>query len=191
MKTFRLSIAVLVLTATQLGATDCGEVISDPGFDLWCGDELCTWQVVRGDVRRVATWHEGDAGVELVGDDAAISQTAPVNDADGTCIRFELVANVDETVEAFLSVDVYGDGSVERMERIPTAHWKLISYKLLFTPPFDGVRFELSKRGNGRAVVARVQATIDHECEGLTPITGGPAPQRACTEAGVQGGSCQ
>ena len=66
-----------------------------PGFDLWCGDELCAWKLERGEVKRVATWHEADAGVELVGSDAAIEQLAPVNSGDGTCIRFDLVANVD------------------------------------------------------------------------------------------------
>ncbi len=30
----KLSLLVLGLAATQLGATDCGQVLRDPGFDL-------------------------------------------------------------------------------------------------------------------------------------------------------------
>src|ERR1041385_4079047 len=83
------------LAASQLGATDCGGGITrDPGFDLWCGAALCAWKIERGDVRRVATWHEADAGVELVDPDTAIEQFTPVNSHDGTCIRFDLIADV-------------------------------------------------------------------------------------------------
>src|SRR5215468_1920822 len=67
--------AIAVAAAGQLGATDCGGGITrDPGFDLWCGDVLCAWKIERGEVLRVPTWNEGDAGVELVGPDAAIEQ---------------------------------------------------------------------------------------------------------------------
>ena len=68
------SFLFLLVVASQMGATKCGQVLRDPGFDLWCGDELCAWKVERGDVKRVATWHEADAGVELVGGDVAIEQ---------------------------------------------------------------------------------------------------------------------
>src|SRR5678809_894434 len=80
--------AIATAAAGQLGATDCsGGITRDPGFDLWCGDALCTWKIERGAVRRVPTWHEADAGVELVDPDTAIEQFTPVNSGDGTCIR--------------------------------------------------------------------------------------------------------
>jgi hypothetical protein len=174
----QLSLLVLGLASTQLGATDCGQVLRDPGFDLWCGDRLCTWKVVRGDVARAPTWHSSDSGVELVGEDAAIVQLAPVNSGDGTCIHFELVANVDDDVEAYLSLDVFGDGSIDRRERLPASKWKPLSYNLSIKAPYDGIRFELSKRGAGRAVFGRIHAetTRGEGCEGLPPIDGGPAP---------------
>lgn len=178
----RLSL-VTAVAATQLGATDCGTVLRDPGFDLWCGDELCTWKTVRGEVRRVPTWHEQDAGVELVGDDAAIAQLAPVDSGDGSCIRFDLVANVEEGVEARLGVDVFGDGSIDLSERMPTSRWKPLSYKLRIAGRFSGIRFELSKRGTGRAVFAQIAAEIDRECDGLPEIEPAPAPLGApCAE---------
>jgi hypothetical protein len=179
----RFQLSLLVLAATQLGATDCGEVLRDPGFDLWCGSDLCTWKVMRGEVRRVDTWHEGDSGVELRGLDAAISQLSPVTHHDGTCIRFDLVANVEETAEARLDIDVYGDGSIEHTERIATSHWKPITFKLRFAAPFTGIRFELAKLGPGHAMFANIGATVDTDCPGA-PIAVGKAPAgAACTSA--------
>jgi hypothetical protein len=190
----KLSLLLVALAGTQLGATDCGRVLRDPGFDLWCGDNLCSWKVVRGEVRRAPTWHASDAGVELVGDDAAISQLAPVDSGDGACIHFELVANVDDDAEAYLEIDVFGDGSIDRKERLPASRWKPLSYNLAIKAPFDGIRFELSKRGAGAAVLGRIHAEISPDgCEGLPPIDGGPAPLgAACVEdAGCASGLCR
>jgi hypothetical protein len=176
-----------VLAASQLGATDCGGGITrDPGFDLWCGDALCAWKLERGDVRRAPTWHPADSGVELVEIDTAIEQFTPVDSGDGTCIRFDLISDVEETAEAELGVDIYGDGSVERTFPIPTAHWRPVSYAFAVALPFTGIRFEIVKRGPGRAVVARMRAALIKDgCAGLPQLSGGPAPLAAlCTAAG-------
>jgi hypothetical protein len=180
-----LPILFLVAIASQIGATDCGQVIRDSSFDLWCGEELCAWKVTRGEIKRVPTWNEGDSGVELVGADSAIQQLTPVNHGDGTCIKFHLVANVEENAEAFLDIDVEGDGTIERTERIPTAHWKPVSYNIAISPPFDGIRFEIRKSGAGHAQLANIGAeTAAKECEGLTPLDPGPRRNGAlCTEA--------
>jgi hypothetical protein len=172
----RIQLSLLLLAATQIGATECGTVLRDSGFDLWCGEDLCTWKVVRGDAKRVDTWHEGDSGVELVGTDAAIAQLSPVNYVDGTCIRFDMVANVSEDAQATLRIDVYGDGSIEHTAPIPTSDWKSVSYKLRFAKPFTGIRFEIAKAGTGKAVFANIGAVIETGCEGLPEIGGGPAP---------------
>lgn len=185
---------LLAAAVSQLGATDCGEIIKDDGFDLWCGEVLCSWKLVRGEVRQVATWHEADSGVELLGTDTAISQMTPVNHYDTNCIRFDLVANVDESAEVRLNIDVYGDGSIELSERIPTSHWKPLSYKIAMAAPYTGVRFELTKRGTGTAVLAQISAeTATGECTGLTPINGGPARNGAfCVDdANCDSGLCR
>src|SRR5437660_8478969 len=116
------SFVLAVVALSQVGATDCGQVLRDPGFDLWCGKALCAWTVERGTVAKVPTWNEGDPGVSFVGTDVAIAQLAPVNggDSNAGCIEFDLIANVDENAELELDVDVNGDGSVELTERIPT-----------------------------------------------------------------------
>jgi hypothetical protein len=172
----RIQLSLLLLAATQIGATDCGQVLRDPGFDLWCGEQLCTWKIVRGDARRVDTWHEGDSGVELVGLDAAISQLSPVTNSDGTCIQFDFVANVASDAEATLGIDIYGDGKLEDELQIPTSNWKPLTYKLRLGSPFTGVRFELAKKGRGTAVFANISAEIAGGCDGLPVIPPGPAP---------------
>jgi hypothetical protein len=177
---------LLGLVLSQAGATDCGTVLRDPGFDLWCGDQLCSWKVVRGDVARVGTWHEGDSGVELLGSDSAISQLASVNTFDGNCIEFSMIANVDSNVDAFLHVDVFGDGTIERSERIPSASWQPVKFHLLVETPFNGIRFELAKQGNGTVVLAQIGAQISDQCAGLPEITVASRPDGASCDAGDQ-----
>src|SRR5262249_26024937 len=95
----------------------------------------------------------------------------------------------------YLSLDVFGDGSYDRRERLPASRWKQLSYNLAIKPPFDGIRFELSKKGAGRAVLGRIHAetTKSEACEGLTPIDGGPAPLGGgwAAEAGGASGLCR
>jgi len=164
------------LVTSQLGATDCGNVLRDPGFDLWCGDQLCAWKVERGNVQRVPTWNEGDPGVELVGANVAIEQLSPVASSDGSCIEFDLLADVDIDAEVHLNIDVYGDGSVEAFEPIQTTHWAPVSFKLPITGSYSGVRFEIEKLGAGHAALAQISAKITTGCGGLSPIQPDPAP---------------
>ena len=191
----RIQLSIVLLAATQLGATECGEVLRDPGFDLWCGDQLCSWKVVRGDAKRVDTWHAGDSGVELIGLDAAISQLSPVTSGDGTCIRFDFVANVESDVEASLGIDVYGDGKLEHALPIPKSDWKPLTYTLHMGKPFTGIRFELAKKGRGSAVFANIAAetVLASECEGLTQIAPGLAPlgARCVNDAICESGMCR
>src|SRR5215475_1425518 len=186
--------AIAAAAAGQLGATDCnGGITRDPGFDLWCGDALCAWKLERGAILRVPTWHEADAGVELVDPGTAIEQFTSVNSGDGTCVRFDLISNVAEDAQAELAVDVYGDGTVERTFEIPTAPWQPVSYEFAVKPPFTGIRFEIAKRGPGHAVVARMRAAVvNNGCAGLPALDGGPAPLGAlCGTAGdCASGSC-
>jgi hypothetical protein len=176
---------VLAAAASQLGAADCdGGITRDPGFDLWCGDSLCAWKLERGDVRRVATWHASDAGVELIDSDTAIEQFTAVTSRDGHCLRFDLISDVAEDAQVELAVDIYGDGSVERTFPIATAHWQPVSYSFAVQPPFTGIRFEIAKRGPGHAVVARMRAFVRNDgCDGVPELTGGPAPLGALCSA--------
>jgi len=176
-----ITLVTALVAASQLGATDCGQVqvIKDPGFDVWCGESLCSWKLVRGDIDRVGTWHEGDSGVGFLGDDTAIQQVSPVNSTNGVCIRFSMVADVAENAEVFLDIDVEADGTIERSERIGTSNWQPVSFLIHIAPPYDGIRFELAKQGTGNAVLANIGAEISTECTGLPQIAVEPRPNGA------------
>ncbi len=184
MKSKLASLLLLAAVASQLGSTDCGQVLRDPGFDLWCGDSLCAWKLERGNISEVPTWNQGDPGVSFDGSDVAIEQFAPVNDGDGTCLQFDLIANISETAAVTLNIDIEGDGTIEKAEQLPTSNWKPLSYLLNVTPSFDGIRFELAKTGPGTAVIAQIDAQIVDAsmCTGLPTITSGPRPDGARCE---------
>lgn len=187
----RLQLSLLIVVASlQVGATDCGQVIRDPGFELWCGDQLCTWKLERGSVKRVGTWNAGDSGIELEGTDTAIEQLTPVTSDDGGCLRFDLIADVEDNAEVFLNVDVEGDGTSEMHERLPASHWKPLSFTFAVGGPYDAIRFELTKAGTGRAVVAQIQAETRpaEECAGLSQLDPGPRKNGARC---VDGSSCE
>jgi len=186
--------------ATQLGNTNCGQVLRDPGYDLWCGGELCAWKVERGDIKRVPTWNEGDSGVELVGTDAAIAQLSPLDSADGqcrdvdgmskctspddVCLEFSLLANIDENAVVDLNLDIFNDGTIEHTQRLAIGKWQTLSYKVVIGQPFAGVRFELAKSGTGVAQLANIGAQLARNCDGLPVIEPGTAPLGApCNDA--------
>lgn len=181
---------LLALALTQGGATECGQIIDDRGFDLWCGDALCNWTLEKGEVRRAPTWHDADSGVEMVGDDVAISQDTPVEDADGTCVRVTMVADVDESAEVRLAVDVYADGTVESDERVPTSDWRKLTYLLRMPDGYQGVRFRLSKVGSGRAVLANIGAEIAEDGACTTPPLAAARVAATCATVGLAGGRC-
>ena len=174
----RFQFSLLLIAATQLGADCDGDILRDTGFDLWCGDDLCSWKVLRGDVKRVDTWHAGDSGVELLGPDAAISQmTAGDHGANG-CIELELLANVSKDATAHLDLDVYGNGSIDHSVPIGTSSWEPISFRIRFAQPYTGLRFELTKQGPGTAAFANIRARVlaSAECDGFPAITHEPGP---------------
>lgn len=190
-------LAILFIAATSGGASECGEVIEDPGFDAWCGSELCNWTLEAGQIRRAATWHPKDVGVELVGDYAAISQLADISSSPlpdpnvGPCLAFDLIADVSERAEVRLQMDVGDDGSNEQDERIPTSDWRALSYRVRLPLTYDGVRFRLVKAG-GKAVLANIGAsyTGQDECPAsVGALALRPAP--SCETVGNPGGSCQ
>jgi hypothetical protein len=198
----KLHILLFGAAFTQLGATDCGQALRDPGYDLWCGDELCAWKIERGEIIRVPTWHEGDSGVELVGPDTAIAQLTPLDSADGqcrdlpdgtskctspdnVCLEFSLLANIDDNAVVDLNVDVFNDGTIEHTQRLSIGSWQTQAYKIVIGQPFAGVRFQLAKSGSGVAQLANIGARLARNCDGLPVIEPGPAPLGApCKDAG-------
>jgi len=116
--------------APMLMGSECEQpLVKDSGFDIWCGDTLCDWQVDAGSVAKVPTWHERDYGVGLVGDPTEISQTLPYTSDDVSCLHFELLASVDETATVVLTMAF--DGTVASPETIPSGAWTPLSYHVV------------------------------------------------------------
>jgi hypothetical protein len=168
------TVAIALLAGTQLGADGCdGEIIDDRGFDLWCGPQLCAWETERGTIRPAPTWHRGDQGVELLGPDTAISQSQDVDQLDGSCIRFTMLADVALTTDVALELDILADGTVDHVERVAGAHFAPIEFRLGLATPYRGLVFRLVKQGDGRAVLANIGAAFDTGCSG-DPIEATP-----------------
>lgn len=187
----RFSIIVVIAAASQVGSTDCGQALRDPGYDLWCGDQLCAWTVDSGRVQRVATWNEGDYGVELLDEGTQISQLSPITNTDGDCIEFDLIADVDNDAQVTLGMDVFGDGTTEFTTLIPTSNWKPLSFSVAIHGRYDGIRFLLTKTGFGHARLANIAAKITPDCPLLT-VQPQPAPDGApCDDnTGCKSGIC-
>jgi len=183
------SLAFLAVCASQVGATDCGQIISDSGFDLWCGDRLCAWDLERGAIEQVPSWHAGDDAVEMVGDDVAFSQRTPVNSTDTDCIRFDLIADIDETAEVHLQADVFGDGTIDFDQRLPTSSWDAVSLRIGVSGYYDGILFRLTKVGPGKAVLAQISAEVVEDADGGCPSYLDPLPLPLGATCGL-GESC-
>jgi hypothetical protein len=161
----RRTLLLAALYLSQAGHNNCsGDILHDSGFDLWCGEELCSWKVEAGQARRSPTWHPDDLGVELIGDQVVISQRSDVRAVP--CVLFDLVADIDLDATVTLEMDLFADGEVDFSERLPTASWERLSYLVAMPERYQGITFRLRKEGGGRAVLAQIRAREAEECEG-------------------------
>jgi hypothetical protein len=165
-----LSSALIPLMGADGGCG--GPILDNNGFDLWCGDQLCFWEIEDGSVEQIPTWHEGDLGVDLVGNSVALSQAARTT---AECLRVSAVADVEETAEVTVEIDFFDSGTADIIERIPTTSWEPIS--LLITPPVhsQGARFRIRKLGAGRAQLAELGIEEADKCT-APPVEIGPRP---------------
>ena len=156
-----------LVSLTVFPGWECGEpILDDPGFDLWCGEQLCSWEVPMGAVRRVSTWHRSDSGVELVGDPVVLTQLSDVTSAASICFLFELQADTDDGVNLTLEMDFLDDGSVEYSHALPSDDWQQVQYKVATPVWYEGVRFTVRKSGAGRAVLGTLRVTKAGDCPG-------------------------
>lgn len=143
-------------------ASDDG-LVDDPGFDLWCDDMLCSWEVETGSVERVPTWHEKDYGVELSATPTTISQRIEV----GTpCIGLRIVAHIERSAEVEIGLDLFADDSEEHSERIAELDWEAreIPVELPNVTFPTQVLIRLRKSGEGDAVFGELSVEPRHSC---------------------------
>ncbi len=147
------------LAALALAA--CGELTKDSTFRLWCGESLCAWGLEAGSVRRAPTWHAKDYGVELVEAPTTISQSTP---ASAACLAFTMIADVDPGAQVSVGLDFNRDGSVDYEQPIASTGFREARTVVTAPERYDGVRFVISKKGEGRAVLAQMRVESSGDC---------------------------
>ncbi len=164
------TVTLLLIT----GAEFCGpsDLLENASFDLWCGDELCSWELEQGSVEKVATWHASDAGASLVGNPVVMSQHAEADEEEVDCIEFSLMAQSDPGTTVQLELDFYDDGITDYEHPIPVLDWETVSYWIRPPQHFDGIRFRIRKSGDGAAVLSqiRAQSVSEELCEGMDKL---------------------
>lgn len=136
-----------------VGVGECQtDLVDDAGFQLWCGERLCVWDLEQGEIERVGTWHEHDYGVSFVSDDVRLSQRTARG--GGTCIT--TTARIDRSAMVTVEIDVDGDGRIDWVQPIRPS--PVYAYEIWDGPSVerDGVVY-VRKVGPGRAVVARLR----------------------------------
>lgn len=164
MKNLLSSFLFAIFAFLSLSAESCGptHLIDDSGFDIWCGELLCNWELQSGAVERAPSWHKDDYAVEFVGDDVVISQLS--TNATPSCIRFELLADIEDNARVTLTMDFFDDGVIDYTQELGHVRWESLAYYVTTPTTWDGVRFTLHKEGPGRARVAQVEAKADSAC---------------------------
>ncbi|MGB5698153.1 MAG: hypothetical protein WBM46_21060 [Polyangiales bacterium] len=149
----------LMACLMSAGVTCETDLIDDAGFQLWCGERLCAWDLEEGEIRKVPTWHTHDYGIELIGPSVLLSQPAQ---SSASCVRIEVTSEVEPSVMVSVEVDADGDGAVDWTVAIdPSDGFVSRVQDVERTVSFDGVVY-LRKSGQGGAVVARLR--VSDEC---------------------------
>jgi hypothetical protein len=167
----RRELFLLALTPLLLGAK-CGEsIVKDPGFELWCGETLCSWKVEAGSITRAPTWHERDYGVGLVGSTVLLSQRNDFGQDRADCLSYDLLANIGDKATVTLEMDFDEDGVVEFTQVLPLGPWATLSYKAPAPSWYKSIKFSIRKQGEGPATLARIRVGADFDCQGTPPST--------------------
>lgn len=197
---------ILLWCCLCLSACAPGDLIRNSMIERWCGERPCDWKV-SGAVKRVGSWHPNDYAVELLSDDAQLSQqNATLSSAYTRCLAFSMIAKVERGTRVFLELDFLSDGTAEFSQRLPESDWRKLTFKI--TPPewYQNVTFILRKDGPGKAILAELSAYdpdgSSYYYNGGTSCTAPPVelddrPEGAlcerdeqCAEATCRGGRC-
>lgn len=64
----RVGRPLVALAAAMWAGAGCGgDLVGNEGFEIDCDGRPCDWKVVEGDPAGAASWHDGDAGLDLSG----------------------------------------------------------------------------------------------------------------------------
>lgn len=144
------------------------DVVEDPGFQFWCGEQLCEWYLREGEIARVPTWHEHDYAVELVGAPVHLEQTFATRVSG--CVLVELIADVEADAMVTIAIDEDQDRIPEWVETVDRAGFQRMSWQVdvdVWGSNTSGEpvgRTIIRKDAEGRAVLSQLR--ISERCDG-------------------------
>ena len=162
-----LLVFVFAALACVIFATGCDDIIKDPNFHTWCGDQLCSWKPESGEIRKAPTWHKNDTGVELLDSNAASHITAISQVVKGStykCLEFSVIADVAAEAQVYVELDFGADGTVEYEQQIAAVGFRLQKTQITAPAHYANMKFTLAKRGSGRAVLAQMDVKSVTTC---------------------------
>lgn len=149
----------LMACLMSAGVTCETDLIDNAGFQLWCGERLCAWDLEEGEIRKVPTWHTHDYGIELIGPSVLLSQPSQ---SSASCVRIEVTSEIEPSALVSVEGDANGDGSVDWTVFIePSDRFDRRVQDVERSLSVDGIVY-LRKSGQGGAVVARLR--VSREC---------------------------
>lgn len=157
----RFTIIMLFGFIGALLVAGCDDVVKDATFREWCGDTLCAWKLEAGSIRKAATWHKNDHGVELVETPTAISQTT---DKAPKCLTFTTIADVEPSAQVTIGLDFNRDGTIDVEQPIAATGFREAKTQVTAPTYYEGVRFVITKKGVGRAVLAQIRVQSGEKC---------------------------
>lgn len=137
------------------------DIIDDPGFQFWCGERPCEWDIEEGEVRQVPSWHEHDYAIEFVGAPVVLSQQS--DRASYSCVRIELIADVEPRAMLFVEIDFDDDGAVDWSSPVDRQGFQSMHWDVRYPGSTRDWRFILRKAAEGRAIVSQLRASS--ECD--------------------------
>ncbi len=162
----RFITSALITIACGILAAGCDDLVSDPNFHTWCGDQLCSWKLESGHIQRAPTWHPKDFGVELLDstEGSHVTAISQVVDRKVACLEFSTLADVAVEAQVSIAIDFNNDGTIDYEQ--PVASTNFHEQKTLVTAPldYDTLRFIIEKKGTGHAVLAQMAVTSVKTC---------------------------
>lgn len=150
----------------------CGtDLVANEGFEILCSDQPCDWKLIEGDAALSASWHEGDAGLDLSGDGVVVieQRSAPFALDTRELVLGAAVAREYASLRFELDWYVAGDGAgATYWDRDPVlidsrttpvdeggvfAMEELVSTP---SPEVTGLALRIIKEGSGTAIVDEV-----------------------------------
>lgn len=160
----------LVRPVALVGLLSCGtsQILRNGGFDLWCGEDLCSWEVEEGWVEKVPTWHEQEYGVAMRGDRTVLSQLLDLSSQPhDRCVELAVTHLGGARDGLEVTLDLMDDGTDELVWEVPPSNYDRQARLFLLPSWFERPRLRITKQ-RGQVVLGHAEMflTNDGGCYG-------------------------